>query len=453
MTCIGHPASWDEHRVKALKQCVKHAGFPAELDTGEVYAVTEPIAAMNALRVVDGLDFKYGNSPEHYLVIDFGGGTLDVCVVKTGILGASPSVLSTVGDPQLGGKDFDDIIEDLFFRSNSLIERSRVPGRELAELQDKIRAAKESFALSFKDGNSSATQAFNLLSGQYSLTVTKNELVGICREKGFIERITHAIHEAISKANIEKARIRKVVLTGGSCKWWFVREVVAKEFTICGENIYETHTPFTDVATGCAMEKGYSSGPPEKKGVWVRWALDGNEYSGRTLVFNPFRRAGAADEERVFLCKLAHSKALMRYTIRLQFQAGLDENHLGGTGEEAFVKLYARSNHPWLRRMTDAAQVLWGRQIKQPDDKYDVYLIAKEDSLGSIQYKLLINDYARSEYEKVRLNSGDEKACALPKGRCVEVDVIPGKVATRGFLGLSRWRHEDVGIGDSRSSK
>lgn len=453
VTCIGHPASWDEDRVRALRQCAKQAGFPVELDTGEIYSVKEPIAAMNALRVVDGLNFKYGNSPEHYLVIDFGGGTLDVCVVKTGILGASPSVLSTAGDPQLGGKDFDDIIEDLFFRSNSLIDRSRVPPRELAALRDKIREAKESFALSFQNGNRSATQAFNLPSGQYSLTVTKDELESICRAKGFIERIVRAISDALTKASIDKAHIRKVVLTGGSCKWWFVREVAAQEFTICGDNIYETQNPFTDVATGCAMDKGFSDRRPDKKGVWVRYALDDTAFSTRQLVFNPFRLSGALEEERVFLCRLDHSKLLTPYTLRLQFQAGFGEDQLDSDYDEAVVVLYACSNHPWRNRLSDAAKAISGKRFTQADDKYDVYLIAHEDRIGSIQYKLLVYDFARSEYERLRLTLNDKSQLnTVPKGHGVEVDVIPGKRATRGFFGLWNWRHETLATIGKRDS-
>ena len=67
-------------------------------------------------------NFRFGNKPEHYMVIDFGGGTLDICIIKTDILGRTPKIISTSGDPQLGGKEFDEIIEHLFFRNNESIK-------------------------------------------------------------------------------------------------------------------------------------------------------------------------------------------------------------------------------------------------------------------------------------------------------------------------------------------
>ncbi len=440
VSCIGHPAGWDESRVDALKQCAIKAGFPGEEENGDVYTVQEPVAAMHALRVVDELNFRFGSTPEHYLVIDFGGGTLDVCVVKTGILGAEPTILSTAGDPLLGGKNFDDIIETLFFRNNSLIEKSKMSPREYAELCEKIREAKEGFALSFRDGNPSAAQMFNLPGGQYQLTVSKGELDGIFCDKGFYEQITDAIRESLAKARVEKDRIRKVILTGGSSKWWFVRELVAKEFSLGGDNIYETQNPFTDVANGCGMAIGYSAGAPDKKGVWVRYKINNNKYSAPQLVFNPFRGASASDAEKVFLFRLQHSSLISSYSINLSFQTGFDAQELSEP-ESAIVEFYARSNHPRIRRvgaMIDAAR---GKNAFARDDVYTLYLIAQEDCLGNIRWKLLIDDSKRVEYEKVRLNDGEEAAKRLPQGKRTEVDVIPGKVAYQGVLGLRDWRH------------
>lgn len=441
VSSIGHPAGWDEGRVDALKQCAIQAGFPEEEDSGDIYTVQEPVAAMHALRVVDELNFKFGTTPEHYLVIDFGGGTLDACVVKTGILGAEPRILSTAGNPLLGGKNFDDIIESLFFRNNSLIEKSKMPPREYAELGEKIREAKEGFALSFKDGNPSATQMFNLPGGQYQLTISKGELDGICRDQGFYQQITEAIREALAKSRVEKDKICKVILTGGSSKWWFVRELVAKEFSLGGDNIYETQDPFTDVANGCGMAIGYSAGTPDKKGVWVSYRIGNDEYSAPKLVFNPFRGAATSDAEKVFLFKVPKSHLLKSYSIHLSFQTGFNPLELSAP-ENAIVRFYARSNHPWIRRLSAMKNAGLGKNVTILDDMYAVYLIAQEDRLNNIRWNLLIDDSNRVEYEKVRLNDGLEEAEKLPKGHRTEIDVIPGKTAYRGILGLREWRHK-----------
>lgn len=443
VTCIGHPAGWDADRVAALKLCVMHAGFPGEADSGSIYTVQEPVAAMHALRVVDELNFKFGSTPEHFLVIDFGGGTLDICVVKTGILGAEPTILSTAGDPLLGGKNFDDIIETLFFRNNSLIEKSKLSTREHAELREKIREAKESFALSFKDNNPSASQMFNLPSGQYQLTVSKGELDGIFRDTGYYDKITDAIRDALAKARVEKDRICKVILTGGSSKWWFVRELVAKEFCLGAGNIYETQNPFTDVANGCGMAIGFNAGMPDKSGVWVGYRIDNGEYSPPKLVFNPYRGAVESDVEKVFLFYLLRSHHLRPYSILLTFQVGFNSRELSAP-ENAMVTLYARSNHPSLQRLSNMADALRGKPTKPLDDVYAVYLYAQENRLGNIRWSLLIDDSKRVEYEKVRLNDGLDAAKKLPQGQRTKIDLIPGKITYGTMLGLGDWRHKEL---------
>ena len=112
-TCVAHPASWSDDRVLLLKKLVKEAGFPVDPARG-VYSIPEPVAAVHALRMGDGLGFRFDKKPEHFMVIDFGGGTLDVCIIQTDILGRAPKIVSTAGDPLLGGKEFDDMIERIF---------------------------------------------------------------------------------------------------------------------------------------------------------------------------------------------------------------------------------------------------------------------------------------------------------------------------------------------------
>ena len=441
--CIGHPAGWDESRVEALRQCAISAGFPVEKEGSTLYNVEEPVAAMHALRVTDDLGFKFNNEPEHYLVIDFGGGTLDVCVVKTGILGQSPVILSTAGDPNLGGKDFDNIMKKLFFRNNSLIEEGKIRPLERSELDEKIREAKESIALTLRE-NQSSTQAFNLQSGQYSLTVTKGELDGIINEMRFKEKITEALHDSLKKADVNQSKIKKVILTGGSSKWWFVKELVAKEFAIHGDNIYETQNPFTDVATGSAVKIGLNAGQSaDKKGVWVRFSLDGGKNGKPKIVFNPHRGVAAASKEKLHLGTLPSSKSLKPYIIRLQFQTGFSEEELGAP-EEAVVEFYARSNQPRLRKLANALYALKGKEVKALDDQYHVYLYAEEDNLGGIKWKLQITDFNYSERKKSMLDNDAEQAKKMPEGRSSEVDVIYGQIASRSIFGLRRWKREDL---------
>ena len=148
-TCLAYPATWSTEQVELLKQYAKEAGFPADPILG-IKAIPEPVAAMHALKVQNA-DFRFGNCPEYFMVIDFGGGTLDICVIRTDTLGRTPEIISTSGDSELGGKEFDDIIEHKFFRNVEGVSRDQLSGRELAELSDKIKEAKETFSENFKN--------------------------------------------------------------------------------------------------------------------------------------------------------------------------------------------------------------------------------------------------------------------------------------------------------------
>ena len=65
----------------------------------------EPVAAALAT----GLQ-KYAEANTHILVYDFGGGTLDVTILK--VANNQFYVVSTAGDAFLGGQDIDNILID-----------------------------------------------------------------------------------------------------------------------------------------------------------------------------------------------------------------------------------------------------------------------------------------------------------------------------------------------------
>jgi hypothetical chaperone protein len=100
---IGRPVHWAENdaegdalALERMQTALKMAGFT------EVDFVPEPIAA--------GLHFgSILAEPKHVIVFDFGGGTLDVTVMRIG--GGAREVLSTAGIP-LGGNTLDEDIMD-----------------------------------------------------------------------------------------------------------------------------------------------------------------------------------------------------------------------------------------------------------------------------------------------------------------------------------------------------
>lgn len=442
VTCVAHPATWDEKQITLLKEYVKDAGFPVDPDMG-IYSVEEPVAAMHTLKIQQSLNFRFGNRPEHYMVIDFGGGTLDICVIKTDILGRTPKIISTSGDPTLGGRDFDEIIEHLFFRNNEGIVKSELSDREIAELNEKFKEAKEAFSENFINGEV-WTQPFHIARGQYSLTVSKQEFSNICNDRKIFEKIKKSIHEALAKAKIDVSTIKKVILTGGSSKWFFLREIVAKEFSLGGDSIFNTEQPFTDVANGCAIKIGRPDAPPEKKGVWVRYKIDGDKaWSHPKCILKPARSV-SSDEESQYIMTITGTQYVKPYRIILSWWTGYEETKLERSDDEAVIEFYARSNVPFLDSFKGTMRALRHLPYNPMPDEYKIYLQYREDESGGKKYRFEIMDSDASEKEKKRLalqnnpSNGQAKADYenLPNGYKEVGDILPGYISFRAMGGM-----------------
>ena len=432
VTCIAHPATWTQEQISLLKKYAQEAGFPSDPDFG-IYTIEEPIAAMHSLKVQDAVNFKFGAKPEHYMVIDFGGGTLDICVIKTNILGRTPKIDSTSGDPKLGGKEFDEIFEKLFFKRCN-VDKNDLSIRELAELSDKFKEAKEGFSENFRI-NDVATQPFHISRGQYSLEVTKQEFQNICEDCNIFEKIKHSIREALEKAQIDASKITKVILTGGSAKWYFLREIVAKEFAIGGDSIFMADNPFTDVANGCAISIGRPNAPPEREGVWVKYRLDdSSEWSSAKCILKPGRNA-STEEEMMYIGTIRGTQYLKPYRITLSWWTGFEEGSLTQSEDEAVIEFYARTNFPFMDRLRGAWRGFQGRENTPTPDEYKIYLQYQEDKAGSKKYHFEIMDSAAALKEAKRLREGTVPT-NMPDGYREEGVVLPGFISFRALEGI-----------------
>ena len=434
VTCLAYPATWSTNQINALKQYAQEAGFPADPETG-IYSTEEPVSAMHALKVQSSMNFRFGNKPEHYMVIDFGGGTLDICIIKTDILGRTPKIISTSGESKLGGREFDEIIEHLFFRNNESVKKADLSPREQAELTDKFKEAKEAFSENFLL-NDVATYPFHFSRGQYTLTIAKQEFQNICNDRKIFEKIKKSIHEALDRAKIDVTTIKKVILTGGSSKWFFLREIVAKEFSLGGDSIFLTENPFTDVANGCAIKIGRPDAPPEKKGVWVKYKLnDDTEWSEPKCILKPARTT-TKGTELMYIGSVRGTQYLKPHKITLSWWVGFEDDKLDKSGDEAVIEFYARSNVPFMDSIRGVYRVIRHLEYKPILDEYKVYLQHQEDEAGGKKYRFEIMDSSASLKESRRLREGDDSVKQLPDGKCEIGDVLPGYISSRAMGGL-----------------
>jgi len=100
------PANSTDKQKKLTKDAAILAGF----DENSIFLRLEPAAAAISYAV-------NVNSDKKVLVYDFGGGTLDACILQIQMKDDEPSIsiLSTFGDNNLGGNDVDKIVMDMIY--------------------------------------------------------------------------------------------------------------------------------------------------------------------------------------------------------------------------------------------------------------------------------------------------------------------------------------------------
>ncbi|MBI2464287.1 molecular chaperone DnaK [Candidatus Peregrinibacteria bacterium] len=231
------------------RQATKDAGKIAGLEVKRI--INEPTAAALAY----GMD-KKGQKDQKIAVYDLGGGTFDISILDVGE--GVFEVLSTNGDTQLGGDDFDAII------TNWLIdEYKKDQGIDLSKDKMALQRLKESAEKAKCELSSSVETDINLpfitadSSGPKHLNVKLSrakleELVG-----DLVKNTVEPCKKALKDAKLEAKDIDAVLLVGGSTRMPMVQ---AKVKEIFGKEPYKGINPDEVVALGAATQAGVLQG-------------------------------------------------------------------------------------------------------------------------------------------------------------------------------------------------
>ncbi|MFK3979891.1 Hsp70 family protein [Micromonospora sp. NPDC050397] len=205
LTC---PADWGQPRRQLLRTAAHHAGL------GDVTLVDEPIAAAHYCLDLLGPQLPPGAT---IAIFDFGGGTLDVTVVRRETTG--PRVLATGGLDDLGGVDIDAALvahlgQLIALRDPDLWQRLHHPHtpvdrRDRQTLWAEIRAAKEML--------SRTTTAPVTVPGRTEpLHLTREELDRIAAP--LVARAVDETRRVLQRAGTEPTTLTALLLVGGSSR-------------------------------------------------------------------------------------------------------------------------------------------------------------------------------------------------------------------------------------------
>jgi type VII secretion-associated protein (TIGR03931 family) len=142
---LTHPADWGGIRTRVLRQAANGLA-------NRIVLVPEPVAA--AVFHAASFPPQHGATDRPLAVLDLGGGTVDVSVVRR--TGPGYQVLATHGDPTFGGADIDQLLIDhigsLVSTSDPDVWRALIEGRELPDrrrrrvIHQDVRGAKETLS-------------------------------------------------------------------------------------------------------------------------------------------------------------------------------------------------------------------------------------------------------------------------------------------------------------------
>ena len=237
------PAYFNDSQRQATVDAGKIAGVEV------LRIINEPTAASLAY----GLDKKQN---ETILVFDLGGGTFDVSVLEVG--DGIFEVLSTAGDTNLGGDDFDKalvrwLVEDFEAKEGTNLTKDIQALQRLTEAAEKAKmelsnVEKTTINLPFITADKNGPKHI-----QQDLTREKFET--LC--KGLIDRCRIPVEKALKDAKLDKSGINEVVLVGGSTRIPAIQQLVE---SLTGKKPNKSVNPDEVVAIGAAIQAGILAG-------------------------------------------------------------------------------------------------------------------------------------------------------------------------------------------------
>ncbi|NML16101.1 Fe-S protein assembly chaperone HscA [Azohydromonas caseinilytica] len=226
------PAYFDDAQRQATKDAAQQAGLHV------LRLLNEPTAAA----VAYGLD---RGSQGTYVVYDLGGGTFDVSVLRLqrGVF----EVVSTNGDPMLGGDDFDHRLAKHFMAATG----GGWSAADMGALLAAARAAKEQLS-----EHEAVTMRCRRTDGsEAALALDRTSFDALTR--ALVERSLGPVKRALRDAKLRPDEVDGVVLVGGSTRLLQVRAAVGELF---GRQPLTDIDPDQAVALGAALQADQLAG-------------------------------------------------------------------------------------------------------------------------------------------------------------------------------------------------
>ncbi|NET49794.1 MAG: Hsp70 family protein, partial [Merismopedia sp. SIO2A8] len=191
------------------------------------------------------------------LVADFGGGTLDLSLVRTATLASDQTVLKAEvlakADAYVGGEDIDRWIVERYLREMSMTREGigEVGWQSLLAIAErlKIRLSQTSDTQAEVQESWLDEETFTA----YDLRVQRSQFEQILEDQQLLEQFRQAIDDVLAlglRKGLQKSEIDQVLLVGGSCQIQAIQQLFNVYF---GPQQVQVHKPFEAVAHGALV--------------------------------------------------------------------------------------------------------------------------------------------------------------------------------------------------------
>ncbi len=248
------PAYFTDAQRQATKDAGEIAGFKVER------IINEPTAAALAY------GFDKGGEARTILVYDLGGGTFDVSIIR--LIEGTFKVLSTTGNNNLGGDDFDYRLVEFFiqrFRDKEKVDLKNIP--DVSQQRAILQRLKEAAENAKIDLSSLLETEVNLpfihTEGEEPLhlheTITRAKFEELVKD--LVDQTEQPIRLALSDANVTPEQLDAIILVGGMTRIPLVQRLVRE---VLNREPLKDINPEECVAVGAAIQAGIKRGSLEE---------------------------------------------------------------------------------------------------------------------------------------------------------------------------------------------
>ena len=228
---VSVPAYFNDAQRYATKLAGKFAGINIDR------IINEPSAAALAKKLESEID------DDSFIVVDFGGGTLDISVVE--LFDNVVEIVSIAGDNRLGGEDFTGAIAEEFMHVNQL-KRESIS----REFYSKILLQAEKTKLDLNEKEEVQMSVFDH-NKEYRLDLSYQRFYELCHP--LLVRIKAVLDRALMDARNSQVSSDNFVLVGGTSKLRLVQDFLS--FCI-NQGVEVSGDPDKMIARGCALLAG-----------------------------------------------------------------------------------------------------------------------------------------------------------------------------------------------------